>query len=237
MQSAGFVDSSMMLNFDPIAVLIFGFLIGSFLYPYLSKRGIRIAVTHKFALGTAFGALAILASIIVDYQIHTALDAGRQLSIPWQVFNYIFIGAGEIFAIAAAYEAAYVIAPQEQKGFASALNLFLVGAVPNFISISLYNACSSWFPVNNTDVAYSTSKVYNYLWVLFGLSVFGVLINLFSPVKNWVERVHDKAIALNAKVNASSEPSQQVSSSSSSSVSSMSQNNPTQDLEQQKEYA
>jgi dipeptide/tripeptide permease len=220
MNSAGFIDSSMMLNFDPLAVLFFGFLIGSFLYPHLARRGVRIAITHKFAMGTAFGALAVLASIIVDYQIHKALEAGHQISILWQVFNYVFIGAGEIFAVASAYEAAYVIAPKDQKGFSSALNLFLVGAVPNFISISLYNACSMWFPVDGSDAAYEQSRVYNYLWVLFGISVGGVLLNLFPPIKNWVEHVHDRAIALSAEdankaaAHSSSPPSSSVSAAS-----------------------
>ena len=205
MRSAGFVESAFMTNFNALSVLFFGFLVGTFLYPYLSRHGVHIAFTHKYAIGTCFGACAILAAIIVDYAIHSALDSGNnnQISILWQVFSYIFIGAGEIFAVAAVFEASFVIAPTEQKGFASAISSFLIFVVPDCISIGLYNACSTWFPSGNDGAddlqSYANSQIYNYLWVLFGISVFGVLINLFPPVKNWVESTHHKASELRAE--------------------------------------
>ncbi len=45
-------------------------------------------------------------------------------------------GAGEIFVYAMAYEAAFEVAPKEQKGMASAFNLFLIGSVPGFFLIA-----------------------------------------------------------------------------------------------------
>jgi len=204
MKPAGLFDAAMMNNFDAISVLVFGFLVGTFLYPRLAKRGVHIAITHKFAIGTLLGTLAILCAIFVDYGIHAALDNNNeQLSVFLQIFSYMFIGAGEIFAVASAYDAAFTIAPKEQKGLASAINLFLIGAVPNFICIALYNACGEWFPQGNdatteaTMEAYKSSQLHNYLWVLVGISAFGIFINVLPPVKNWVEGIHRRAIENN----------------------------------------
>jgi len=190
MQPAGFFDAAMMNNFDCISVLLFGALIGSVLYPYLLRKGITIPLTYKFAIGTGFGALSILCAIFVDYGIHSAADAGHRISVFFQIFSYMFIGIGEIFAIATVYEATFVVAPKEQKGLASAINLFFLGGIPNFICVALYNACNSWFPENSDSLQeYQQSKLYDYLWVLFGIEVLGILINVTPFVRNWVERI------------------------------------------------
>jgi proton-dependent oligopeptide transporter, POT family len=66
---------------------------------------------------------------MVEYMIHSAFDDdGRQINIMWQAMAYVLIGAGEIFAISAAYEVAFTAAPPEKKVLASATNL--VSAVP-----------------------------------------------------------------------------------------------------------
>ena len=39
--------------------------------------------------------------------------------------------------------------------------------------------------------------MYDYLWIQVGIAVFGVLINLTPPVKNWVHRVHFNALQNN----------------------------------------
>ena len=52
-------------NFEFIAVLIFGYLIAYQLYPFLDRRGIHIAVTHKYALGHFIAALGMLYGILL----------------------------------------------------------------------------------------------------------------------------------------------------------------------------
>jgi proton-dependent oligopeptide transporter, POT family len=209
MAKAGHViDASTMINVDPLSVLIFGSLVGSGLYPFLAKRGIHIPITHKFAIGTFLGALAILSSITVDYAIHNQYMAtGESISILWTTFNYLFFGAGEIFAITSAYDATFSIAPKEHKGLASAINLFLMGGLPSFICIALYNSCAQWFPSGSgtgiTLEDYSQGQLYLYLWVLFAICMAGTIINLLPPVKNWVERIQQQSIK-NAMDDASS---------------------------------
>lgn len=211
MRSMGLLDASMMSNFDPISVLITGVIVGSFLYPALSSRGIRFPLSYKFAVGTFFGALAIISALCVNKAIQTAyLKDGSSIAILWQAFNYAFVGIGEVFAMSTSYEAAYIIAPKEQKGLSSAFQLFLTGGLSNYICIGLYNACSMWFP--NEDAAssleaYATSELNNYLWVLFGISIFGILLNVAPPVKNWVERLVFEALEATAMSELTADPS------------------------------
>jgi len=190
MKKVAFFDASMMNNFDAISVLLAGVLIGHYFYPFLERRGIKLPITYKFAIGTFFGLVSLVTALIIDYQIHSVYKAtGEMVNIMWQILPYGLIGAGEIFTFTAVYDAAFQVAPKEQKGLASAINLFFIGGVSNFICIGLYQGCAHWFAEGAGVAAYSESKVYNYLWVLIGISIFGIVINLLPPVKNYFEDV------------------------------------------------
>lgn len=196
----GFIDASFMQNADAISVLLFGFLVSTFLYPNLANKGMRIPTAYKFAIGSFFGMCSVVCAVIVDSQIAAKWNAsGTQLNILWQIPQFMFIGVGEIFAVSAAYEAAFNIAPKEQKAFASAINLFCIGGIPNFISSALYNACSDWFLTSTgaTHLAgtgdYVDTQYTKFFWLLFGIQVFGVLLNLIPPIKKWVQKTEDTA--------------------------------------------
>lgn len=121
-------------------------MIGSKVYPWLNEIGVKISTTYKFAIGSALGALAIAWALLVEIWIHNAYEqTGQEISILWQGMSYILIGAGEIFAVSAAYEAAFTASPPEKKVLASAINLFCIGGIPNVICMALYNACQGWF--------------------------------------------------------------------------------------------
>jgi len=139
-----------------------------------------------------------MCAIITDYQIHRVYqDTGEAVSVLWQCFPYFLIGIGEIFAVSAAYELAFTVAPQSKKSIASAANLFMVGGLPNVFCIGLYNICRSWFLNANGEAHihrledYATAKVVNYFWLLEGVALFGVVINLLPAVKNWVAKIED----------------------------------------------
>lgn len=193
--------ASMMGNFDSLSVLFNGAIYQYLVCPTLKRKGIHLKTTHKFAIGTALGGLSLLSAIFVDYAIHAEIQNGNGtnvINIFWQTFSFFFVGAGEILTISIAYDVAFTIAPKEQKGLASGINLFVIGALSNFICIGIYNSCAHWFPLDTTDPSdYVNSKIYNYLWVLFGISCFGVIFNLLPPVSRWLERTSNRAIELN----------------------------------------
>jgi POT family proton-dependent oligopeptide transporter len=199
----GFVDAACMNNADAVAVLFFGYLVGSKMYPWLAERGIKIPTTYKFAIGSLLGSLAIAWALWVELLIHKRYETtGEPISILWQTMSYLLIGAGEIFAVSAAYEAAFTASPPEKKVLASAINLFCIGGLPNLICIFLYNACEGWFQNSQgttkiTHLAdYSEAHVDKYFLLLLGISLFGVFLNVLPGVRAFVEDIEDKAADL-----------------------------------------
>ena len=196
----GFIDAACMNNADAIAVLVFGSLVGNVMYPWCANHGIKIPTTYKFAIGSVLGAAALMWAMMVEMMIHRTYDAtGEKISIMWQAMAYILIGAGEIFAVSAAYEVAYTVAPPDMKVLASACNLFAVGGLPNIICLVLYQACEPWFRNSNGTTMishisdYSTANVYKFFMVLFAISVGGALLNLLPSVRDFVDTVEDRA--------------------------------------------
>ena len=200
MRKLGFIDAACMNNADAVSVLFFGYVIGQIMYPAMARRGIKLATSHKFAIGSSFGAIAIGWALLMEYMIHKSFnETGETISIMWQAPAYILIGIGEIFAVSSAYEVAFLAAPPEQKALASAINLFCVGGLPNFFCIILYRACKAWF-LNSHGVAslhrledYSDAHVWKYFLVLFGIALFGIGLNMTGPVRRFVESIEEAA--------------------------------------------
>ena len=198
-----YIDASTMNNTDAIAVLAAGYIIGNCLYPWLADRNIKIPTTYKFAMGSFLGALAILWALLVEDMIHQEYNAtGQPISVLWQTLSYCLIGAGEIFAVSAAYEVAFTASPPEKKVLSSAVNLFCIGGLPNIVCIALYHVFRGCF-TNSRGTAsishlheYATAHVARYYWVLFAISMGGVLINLLPQVRRFVESVEDRATDL-----------------------------------------
>lgn len=194
----GFIDAPSMNNADAISVLFFGYLVGSYIYPALSSRGIKIPTTYKFAFGSLLGVLAVAWAIFMEYKIRATFEAtGEKVNIMWQSLSYILIGCGEIFAVSAAYEAAFNAAPPDSKVLASAVNLFCVGGLPSILCLFLYQGCQGWFQNAHGGTSihrledYVTASVDKYFFVLFVVSVLGVVINVLPVVKKYVENVED----------------------------------------------
>jgi proton-dependent oligopeptide transporter, POT family len=196
----GFIDASTMNNADAIAVLVFGHLVGSHLYPALARHNIKIPTTYKFAFGSTLGALAIAWALFIEYLIHSTFHrTGEKVNILWQSLAYILIGAGEIFAVSAAYEIAFTSSAPETKAIASALNLFCVGGIPSVLCIVLYNACRGWFRSSRGTTSihnledYATAQVYKYFVVLFGIALLGIFINILPSIKDFVISTEEQA--------------------------------------------
>jgi hypothetical protein len=199
----GFIDVASMNSLDAISVLVFGYLTASHIYPALAKRGIKLATTHKFAIGSSLGALAMVWALIVEQMIHRAYHKdGRQICVLWQAPAYVLIGWGEIFAVSAAYEMAFTASPPDKKALASATNIFCVGGLPNLLCIFLYQSCSRWFMNDRGDTNiqhiqdYATAHVGNYFLVLLSVMLFGIVLNALPGVRDFVASIEEKAADL-----------------------------------------
>jgi POT family proton-dependent oligopeptide transporter len=200
MKKAYFIDAASMNNVDALSVLVIGSWIGAVLYPYLNKKNIRIPTTYKFAIGSFFGAMAIAWALMVEHMIHREYAAtGGQVNVLWQAGSYILIGAGEIFCISTAYEAAFSAAPPEKKVLASAVNLFSYGGIPNVLCIGLYNVCAPWFHNSNGTASisrlqdYATAHVGKYFTLLLCIALSGIVINIIPAVRDFVANAETAA--------------------------------------------
>ena len=196
----GVIEAPNLDIIDSISVLVFGYLVSTFLYPHLARRNIKIATGYKFALGSILGASAILWSLVVEKMIHAEYaKSGERINVAWQAPSYMLIGAGEIFSISTAYEVAFTASPPNKKAFACAFNLFCIGGIPNMLSLGLYRMCETWFQNDagsgNIHLIrdYSEAHVANYFCVLFGIVALGVFVNLTPSVRNWIASVEKKA--------------------------------------------
>ena len=196
----GFVDAATMNGLDSLSVLVFGYLTGNMLYPWLAERNIKVPTTYKFAIGSSLAALAICWALLVEHWIHAAAaTADGTISVLWQAPAYILIGWGEIFAVSSAYEVAFTASAPETKALASAVNIFCVGGIPNVICIFLYQVCQGWFRNDRGDTNlshlddYATAHVYKYFGVLLCILLFGIGLNLYGPVRRFVEGTEQTA--------------------------------------------
>jgi POT family proton-dependent oligopeptide transporter len=206
MQPAGFVDAAWMTNFDCFGVLIGTALVSFLLYPCLARRGITWQLTTRFAIGTAFSVVALAYTIALDYFIRSTFAAtGEQVSVLLQAPAYLLIGVGEVFAFSAGYEAAFTIAPKSMKSLASAVNLFIIAAIPQYISTAIINVEAAWFrtPQGITKLdtidAYCAAKTIYFWWTIFAIAALGIFINVLPPVRRFVDRTTALAGECNAE--------------------------------------
>lgn len=196
----GFIEAPSLDILDSVSVLVAGFIVSSYLYPFLAKNNIKMATGYKFALGSAIGALAILWSLVVEKWIHEEYNrSGGKINVVWQAPSYILVGMGEIFSISTAYEVAFTASPPNKKAFACAFNLFCIGGIPNMLSLGLYRLCEQWFQNDSGSGNigrihdYAEANVAKYFWLLFVIALLGVVINLLQPVKKWISSVENIA--------------------------------------------
>ncbi len=196
MAPVAFVDSAWMQNFESFAVVLAGTIVKGCLYPGFEKlNGNAMKLSTKFTIGTVFGTLSMLSAIVVDLKIVNEFNkSGQAINILWQVPSFVFIGFGEIFAITATYEAAFLVGPKNLKALTSAVNLFLVGAVPPYILNCLFRICRHWFedPDGNTKLhtldSYAQAQTVNFFALVLGITVTAIVINLMPAVDRFLVR-------------------------------------------------
>jgi len=196
----GVIEAPSMDILDSFSVLVFGYFVSGYFYPFFAKRNIKLETGIKFAMGCAIGGCAILWSLILERMIHREYGrTGGRVSVLWQAPSYMLIGCGEIFSISTAYEVAFTASPPNKKAFACAFNLFCIGGLPNMLSLALYGFCQHWFQNDHGSgnisriEDYSEAHVANYFCVLLGIVMFGVVVNLLPPVRAWIAFVEKRA--------------------------------------------
>ncbi|KAG0729059.1 Solute carrier family 15 member 4 [Chionoecetes opilio] len=148
------------------------FLIGAipvlttFLYPVMDRAGIRLSMLFRIGIGMVFSILAVMvAGGLESYRIflwrtdnssHIEQVVGNvtyhavDISIFWQVPQYVLVGAAELFASIAGLEFAYSAAPRTFQGMIMGLFYTLEG-VGSLLGTTLLHLVSPFWLANTTD--------------------------------------------------------------------------------------
>ncbi|KAF4652167.1 hypothetical protein FOL47_011236 [Perkinsus chesapeaki] len=170
------IPPALMVNVDPIAVVINSLIISSLLYPMLKKRGIVLPVLVRSFIGSKLGIVSLVCATIVELQIKS--NPLFTVSIWWQVPQFWIVAAGEIFLISTSYEIAFTFSPSSLKAVASAVNL-LFFAVGYALAGVIFQLCSPWLPDfdprNPTVKSHKGAHYENFYAVLIALCFIGAI--------------------------------------------------------------
>lgn len=173
----------LMVNVDPIAVIVGSLVIDNFIFPFLRKKNMMPTILYRFVVGFTFSTLANLCAMAVEFAIQGSAE--NTVSIWWQIPQFSFVAFGEIFVISTSYEVAFSKSPESLKTVASAFNL-LGFAIAGFISTALIQATNGWTSNSHWDY---------YYMVLASMSVVAGIVCFFSNAA--FERIFARAEAHN----------------------------------------
>ncbi|ORY01223.1 PTR2-domain-containing protein [Basidiobolus meristosporus CBS 931.73] len=162
------LPNDIITNIDPICIVIFIPIMDMLVYPALRKINRSPRPMTRITLGFWLGALAMVASALVQNEIYRRQDANEpKLNVWWQIPAYFLIALSEIFASITSLEYSYTHAPDSLKGMVSALSL-----LPNAISalIGIFMAPISQDPYLTwmySGVAIACAIVGTLFWFLF----------------------------------------------------------------------
>lgn len=144
------VPNDLISNFNPITICVVIPILDYIVYPVLRRYKIEFRPVHRIFLGFMLASIAAACGAIIQWKVYqtspcgyyaTDCDVGTgvsPISVWVETVLYILQSASECFANTAAYEIAYVRAPDHMKGLVMALFLFM-----NAISSAISEACTS----------------------------------------------------------------------------------------------
>ncbi len=119
---------------NPVFILILTPLFGSFLYPYLEKKGFNFNTHRKMLLGFVL----LILSFVVIYQLQISIDQGGHPLVIWQILAYFLLTTAEILVYLTGLEYAYAKAPQSMKSTIMSFWLLTI-SMGNYL-VSLINS-------------------------------------------------------------------------------------------------
>nr|XP_053631101.1 solute carrier family 15 member 4-like isoform X2 [Cherax quadricarinatus] len=141
-------------------------LLTSFLYPIMDRAGIRMSMLFRIGIGMVFSILAVMtAGGLESYRIflwrtdnssHIDQIVGNvtyhavNISIFWQIPQYVLVGAAELFASIAGLEFAYSAAPRSFQGMIMGL-FYTMEGIGSLLGTALLHLVSPFWLSNMTD--------------------------------------------------------------------------------------
>ncbi len=131
------VNGETMQSVNALYVMLFIPIFTLWLYPWLTRRGIRLTALRRMGTGMVLASVAFIVSAIVQQQI----ENGAHLSVAWQLVQVGIITAGEVLLSATGLEFAFAQAPPRLKSTIMSLWLMTV-ALGNVLTavVTRFNA-------------------------------------------------------------------------------------------------
>jgi POT family proton-dependent oligopeptide transporter len=105
------INGETMQSVNPIFVMAIIPLFITWLYPAVSRMGVRPTLLRRMGAGMVLAALAFLISAMLQKRI----EGGEKLSVLWQLLPYGVMTAGEVLISATGLEFAFSVAPARLK--------------------------------------------------------------------------------------------------------------------------
>lgn len=188
--------------FDTISVILWVPLYDRLLVPFVRRRTGRVrgfTQLQRMGIGLAISVFSMVAAAVVEIErlkianrdnllgnSPDAMPLAVNISVFWQIPQYMLIGAGEVFTFIGQIEFFYDQAPDAMRSLMSALSLTTV-ALGNYLStllvtivtsISARNGSPGWIP-NNLNQGHLDY----FFWLLAVLSVLN--IGAYLIVAHW----------------------------------------------------
>ncbi|KAK4315914.1 hypothetical protein Pmani_012875 [Petrolisthes manimaculis] len=141
-------------------------LLTTFLYPVMDRAGIRLSMLFRIGIGMVFSILAVMTagglesyrvflwrtdnSSHIEQIVGNVTYNGVDISIFWQIPQYVLVGAAEFFASIAGLEFAYSAAPRTFQGMIMGL-FYTMEGVGSLLGTSLLWLVSPFWLNNTTD--------------------------------------------------------------------------------------
>lgn len=116
--------NDIILNLNPLALIILIPLMDKLVYPALRKKGIRFTPLKRIYAGFLLASMSMVAATVIQYYIYKTSPCGDRpsncdqpapINVWVQAVPYVLIACSEILAAITGYEYAYTKAPRNMK--------------------------------------------------------------------------------------------------------------------------
>ncbi|KAE8131644.1 POT family-domain-containing protein [Aspergillus pseudotamarii] len=187
------VPNDIIMNLNPLSLIIFIPLMDQFIYPGIQRLGVRFTPLKRMYAGYMLAAISMVSATVIQHYIYKTGRCGKYpgekscktpapINVWVQAVPYILIAFSEIFTLITGYEYAFTKAPKNMKSLVQSIYLFM-------------NAISSAVQQGLTPLSTDPLLVWNYGFVAV-LSFIGG--NLFWITHRKLDKEEDELNRLEA---------------------------------------
>lgn len=187
------IPTSWLSLFDQLFILGLIPFLNGVVYPALDRRGVRVTLFGRIAVGMALSLLAAVSAGLletismerwnsghhIEQIIHNRTYNASDVSVLWQVPQYCLVGMAEVFAGVAGLEYVYSTAPKPLQAVAMGL-LSAVEGLGSLLGTGLIGALSpAWIPQDKDHFEGHLDYYFFLLACIQGVTLIGFSISLF----------------------------------------------------------